>query len=50
MSFVCSERRPANDGAGIKGIMFYNIFSVVCMHVSLFCAHNSYPTRKLREM
>ena len=29
MSFVCSERRPANDGGGIKGIMFYNIFSVV---------------------
>lgn len=28
MSFVCSERRPANDGTGIKG-MFYNIFSVV---------------------
>ena len=29
MCFVCSERRPANDGSGIKGVVCYNIFSVI---------------------
>ena len=59
MSSFCSERRPANDGTGIKGkpcftisTMWFTFYMYVMPEYTLisFCACIIYPARNLSEI